>query len=37
MLWKLNLVIFVQHIYFFLNAWLSIFVSMVLSEIEGQP
>ena len=35
MLWQLNLLI-VLHKYFFLHALLSIFVSIVLSEIEGQ-
>ena len=35
MLWKLNLVI-ASHKYFFLGDGLSLFVSIVLSEIEGQ-
>ena len=36
LLWKLNLVWIAPHKYFFLHAWLSIFVLIVLSEIEGQ-
>ena len=36
LLWKLNLVWSGPHKYFFVHAWLSIFVSIVLSEIEGQ-
>ena len=36
LLCKSNLVWIVPHKYFFLHAWLSIFVSIVVSKTEGQ-